>query len=159
MHTYVCIPSPRMGEIFRSKVGWTVGQNPLGLPVDFWGVLVKYYSITFCRGVLSMIETANWINDDRVLCGQCDNAKLVDCKRSMPAEQMEKHRKVNAVQLQWMFSNAKVRNGWATVTWREWQCQATGMATMPMDLKHRCHLYCKASEQPSSVESDAWWQD
>jgi hypothetical protein len=104
-------------------------------------------------------QAANWVEDDRVLCQNCANAVEVDCKQSMPAEQMEKHRKVNARPLQWMFDNAKVRNGWATVTWQEWQCQATGMAAMPMDLKHRCHLYCKATVKPSSVESEAWWQD
>lgn len=157
MHTFVCIPSSRMGEKIRSKVDRTTGQNPLGRPVDFLAVLGKYYSITFMYGVFGMENTATWVDDERVLCGQCDNAKLVDCKQSIPADQMEKHRKVNAVPLQWMFDNAKVRNGWATVTWREWQCQATGMATMPLDLKHRCHLYLKATEQPASVESDAWW--
>jgi hypothetical protein len=47
MHTYVCIPSPRMGEIFHSKVEGTEGRNPLGRPSDFLGVLGKYYSITF----------------------------------------------------------------------------------------------------------------
>ena len=104
-------------------------------------------------------QAENWVEDDRVLCSNCANAVNVDCKQSMPAEQMEKHRKVNAVPLQWMFTNAKVRNGWATVTWREWQCQATGGATQPFDLKHRCHLYSKAIDKPSSVESDAWWQD
>ena len=104
-------------------------------------------------------QAANWVEDDRVLCQNCANAVEVDCKQSMPAEQMEKHRKVNARPLQWMFDSAKVRNGWATVTWKEWQCQATGMAAMPMDLKHRCHLYCKATAKPSSVESEAWWQD
>ena len=104
-------------------------------------------------------QAANWVEDDRVLCQNCANAVEVDCKQSMPAEQMEKHRKVNARPLQWMFDSAKVRNGWVTVTWKEWQCQATGMAAMPMDLKHRCHLYCKATAKPSSVESEAWWQD
>lgn len=159
MHTYVCIPSPRMGEIFHLKVDRTTGQNPLGCPVDFWGVLGKYYSITFDSWGIAMEITETWVEDDRVLCSQCDHAKLVDCKQSMPAEQMEKHRKVNAKPLQWMFDVAKVRNGWATVTWKEWQCQATGMATQPLDLKHRCHLYSKATAKPSSVESDAWWLD
>ncbi len=104
-------------------------------------------------------QAADWVEDDRVLCQNCANAVNVDCKQSMPAEQMEKHRKVNAKPLQWMFDVAKVRNGWATVTWKEWQCQATGMATQPLDLKHRCHLYSKATAKPSSVESDAWWLD
>jgi hypothetical protein len=104
-------------------------------------------------------QASNWVEDDRVLCQNCANAVNVDCKQSMPAEQMEKHRKVNAKPLQWMFDVAKVRNGWATVHWKEWQCQVTGMATQPLDLKHRCHLYSKATDKPSSVESDAWWLD
>jgi hypothetical protein len=106
-----------------------------------------------------MENAETWVDDDRVLCGQCDHAQMTDFKQSMPAEQMEKHRKVNAKPLQWMFDVAKVRNGWATVNWKEWQCQATGMSTQPLDLLHRCHLYSKATAQPSSVESDAWWQD
>ncbi len=101
-------------------------------------------------------QTANWVEDDRVLCINCANAVEVDCQQSMPSEQMEKHRKVNAVALRWMFDNAEVRNGWATVTWKEWQCQATGMSAQPIDLKHRCHLF---TQKPASVESDAWWQD
>lgn len=148
-----------MGEIFHLKVDRTDGQNPIVLSGRLWGVLGKYYSITLKCGVISMIDTANWVEDDRVLCSQCDNAKLVDARQSMPADQMEKHRKVNAKPLQWMFDAAKIRNGWATVTWKEWQCEATGMSTQPFDLKHRCHLYSKAIEQPSSVKSDAWWQD
>jgi hypothetical protein len=142
-------------------------QKSTGRPDKIlWGVRstfgVFWASITvllLIRGGIGMEITETWVEDDRVLCGQCDNANLVDCKQSMPAEQMEKHRKVNAKPLQWMFDVAKVRNGWATVTWKEWQCQATGMSTMPHDLKHRCHLYSKASEQPSSVESDSWWLD
>jgi hypothetical protein len=119
----------------------------------------KYYSITFGWKALEMENDATWVEDDRVLCGHCDHAKMTDFRQSMPAEQMEKHRKVNPQPLQWMFDVAKVRNGWATVTWKAWQCQATGMSTMPFDLKHRCHLYSKATAKPSSVESDAWWQD
>lgn len=98
-----------------------------------------------------------WVEDDRVSCRDCANAVNVDCRKSVPAEQMEKHRKVNAKPLRWMFDNAKVRNGWATVTWKEWQCQKTGMATIPFDVPHRCHLYLEANKQPASVQSDEWW--
>ena len=97
--------------------------------------------------------------DDRVLCAGCANRVEVSQRQSMPADQMEKHRKVNAKPLQWMFDSAKVRNGWATVHWKEWQCKATGMLAMPADLKHRCHLHCTSIAQPSSVESPAWWMD
>jgi hypothetical protein len=142
-------------------------QKSTGRPDKIlWGVRstfgVFWASITvllLIRGGIGMEITETWVEDDRVLCGQCDNANLVDCRQSMPAEQMEKHRKVNAKPLQWMFDVAKVKNGWATVTWKEWQCQATGMSTQPLDLKHRCHLYSKATVQPSSVKSDAWWID
>lgn len=101
-----------------------------------------------------MIETSNWVEDDRVLCSECGHAGPVDCKRSMPSEQMEKHRKVNAVPLQWMFEQAKIRGGWATVTWTETQCAKTGMAVIPAGIKHRCHMFQAKS---ASVESDAWW--
>lgn len=95
-----------------------------------------------------------WVEDDRVLCKDCWHAMEMDCRQSVPAEQMEKHRKVNARPLQWMFENAKIRNGWATVTWSEWKCQPTGMAVIPDGIRHRCHMF---KAKPASVESDAWW--
>jgi len=94
------------------------------------------------------------VEDERVFCHQCSNAVEVDMKQSMSAEQMEKHRKVNAKPLQWMFDQAKIRNGWATVTWSEHQCSQTGLAAFPTDVKHRCHLF---QAKPTTVESEAWW--
>ena len=61
----------------------------------------------------------DWVDDDRVLCQNCANPVEVVQRLSMPSEQMEKHRKVNAVPLRWMFEEAKIRGGWATVTWTE----------------------------------------
>jgi hypothetical protein len=92
--------------------------------------------------------------DDRVFCYECKHSCMVDMKQSMPADQMEKHRKVNAKPLQWMFDQAKIRNGWATVTWSEHQCGQTGLAAFPTDVKHRCHMY---QAKPSAVESEEWW--
>jgi hypothetical protein len=45
------------------------------------------------------------------------------------------------------------------VTWKEFECQATGLSTQPLDLRHRCHLHLESSKPPSSVKSDAWWLD
>ena len=95
-----------------------------------------------------------FIEDDRVFCQNCANAEMVEQRQSMPADQMEKHRKVNAKPLQWMFDQAKIRNGWATVTWSEHQCGKTGLAAFPTDVKHRCHMY---QAKPSVVESEEWW--
>jgi hypothetical protein len=92
--------------------------------------------------------------DDRVWCKNCRHLDLVEQRKSMPAEQMERHRKVNAKPLQWMFDQAKIRNGWATVTWSEHQCGQTGLAAFPTDVKHRCHMY---QAKPSAVESEEWW--
>jgi len=92
--------------------------------------------------------------DDRVFCHECKHASMVEMKQSMPADQMEKHRKVNAKPLQWMFDQAKIRNGWATVTWSEHQCGQTGLAAFPTDVKHRCHMF---QAKPSAVESEEWW--
>jgi len=92
--------------------------------------------------------------DDRVWCKNCRHLDLVEQRKSMPADQMEKHRKVNAKPLQWMFDQAKIRNGWATVTWTEHQCGQTGFAAFPTDVKHRCHMY---QAKPSAVESEEWW--
>ena len=95
-----------------------------------------------------------FIEDDRVFCQNCANAEMVEQRQSMPADQMEKHRKVNAKPLQWMFDQAKIRNGWATVTWTEHQCSRTGFAAFPTDVKHRCHMY---QAKPSALESEEWW--
>ena len=92
--------------------------------------------------------------DDRVFCHQCRHCSAVEQRQSMPADQMEKHRKVNAKPLQWMFDQAKIRNGWATVTWSEHQCGKTGLAAFPTDVKHRCHMF---QAKPSAVESEEWW--
>ena len=93
-------------------------------------------------------------SDDRNWCRNCRHLDLVEQRQSMPAEQMERHRKVNAKPLQWMFDQAKIRNGWATVTWSEHQCGQTGLAAFPTDVKHRCHLF---QAKPSAVESKEWW--
>lgn len=92
--------------------------------------------------------------DDRVFCHQCRHCSAVEQRQSMPADQMEKHRKVNAKPLQWMFDQAKIRNGWATVTWSEHQCGKNGLAAFPTDVKHRCHMF---QAKPSVVESEEWW--
>jgi hypothetical protein len=99
-------------------------------------------------------QLEKFVEDERVFCYQCSNAVEVEQRQSMPAEQMERHRKVNAKPLQWMFDQAKVRNGWATVTWTEHQCSPTGFAVFPSDVKHRCHLF---QAKPSAVESEEWW--
>jgi hypothetical protein len=102
----------------------------------------------------SYLQPDKWVEDERVFCHQCSKAVEVDMKQSMPAEQMERHRKVNAKPLQWMFDQAKIRNGWATITWSEHQCNQTGLATFPTDVKHRCHLF---QAKATAVESESWW--
>ena len=92
--------------------------------------------------------------DERVFCHECKHCSAVEQRQSMPADQLEKHRKVNAKPLQWMLKEAKVKNGWATVTWTEHQCSPTGFAVFPTDVKHRCHLF---QTKASAVESEAWW--
>jgi hypothetical protein len=92
--------------------------------------------------------------DDRVFCHECKHCSAVEQKQTMPADQMEKHRKVNAKPLRWMFDQAKIRNGWATVTWTEHQCAKTQLAVFPTDVKHRCHMF---QAKPSAVESEEWW--
>ena len=94
------------------------------------------------------------VEDERVFCHQCSKAVKVEQRQSMPAEQMERHRKVNAKPLQWMFDQAKIKGGWATITWSEHQCGQTGLAAFPTDVKHRCHMF---QAKPSAVESEEWW--
>ena len=95
-----------------------------------------------------------WTEDERVFCHQCSKAVNVEQRLSMPADQLERHRKVNAKPLHWMLEEAKVKNGWAAVTWSEHQCSRTGLAAFPTDIKHRCHMF---QAKPSAVESSEWW--
>jgi len=99
-------------------------------------------------------QSDKWVEDERVFCHQCSKAVDVDMKQSMPAEQMERHRKVNSKPLQWMFDQAKVKGGWATITWSEHQCSQTGLAAFPTDVKHRCYLF---QAKATAVESESWW--
>jgi len=99
-------------------------------------------------------QLEKFVEDERVFCHQCSNAVEVEQRQSMPAEQMERHRKVNAKPLQWMFKEAKIKGGWATVTWSEHQCAKTGLAAFPTDVKHRCHMF---QTKASAVESEEWW--
>ena len=39
--------------------------------------------------------------DERVFCHECQHSCMVEQRQSMPTEQMERHRKVNAKPLQW----------------------------------------------------------
>ena len=94
------------------------------------------------------------VEDDRVFCHQCSKAVNVEQRLSIPAEQLERHRKVNAKPLHWMLQEAKLKNGWATITWSEHQCSQTGYAAFPTDVKHRCHLF---QAKASAVESESWW--
>ena len=92
--------------------------------------------------------------DERVFCHECKHCSAVEQRQSMPAELMEKIRKVNAKPLHWMLKEAKVKNGWVTVKWSEHQCGQTGLAAFPTDVKHRCHMF---QAKPSAVESKEWW--
>ena len=48
-------------------------------------------------------QLEKFVEDERVFCHNCANAVEVEQRQSMPAEQMERHRKVNSKPLQWMF--------------------------------------------------------
>ena len=99
-------------------------------------------------------QLEKFVEDERVFCHQCSKAVEVEQRLSMPADQLERHRKVNAKPLHWMLEEAKVKNGWASVKWSEHQCSQTGLAAFPTDVKHRCHMY---QTKPSAVESESWW--
>ena len=99
-------------------------------------------------------QSDKWVEDERVFCHQCSKAVNVEQRLSMPAEQLERHRKINAKPLHWMLQEAKLKNGWATVKWSEHQCGQTGLAAFPTDVKHRCHMF---QTKASAVESEEWW--
>lgn len=100
----------------------------------------------------------DFLDDDRVTCGSCQHCgtqqadEFIDLDRAKQLRAMGKR-------LGMAGDKFEQKGKWLRIHWTEACCNATGLSPHPSQLKHRCHLYCKASEQPSSVESDAWWKD
>lgn len=99
-----------------------------------------------------------FLDDDRVTCDQCQHRQeneadeFVDLERARQLRTMGKR-------LGMAGDKFEQKGKWLRIYWVEASCQATGLSPQPSQLLHRCHLYSKAIAQPSSVKSDAWWQD
>ena len=99
-----------------------------------------------------------FVDDDRVTCDSCQNCgtreadEFIDLDRARQLRSMGKR-------LGMAGDKFEQKGKWLRIHWTEACCHATGCSPQPSQLKHRCHLYSKATAQPSSIESDAWWQD
>jgi hypothetical protein len=100
----------------------------------------------------------DFLDDDRVTCTNCQHCEtrqadeFVDIDRARQLKSMGK-------KLGMAGDKFEEKGKWLRIYWTEAYCSATGFSPLPGQLKHRCHLYSKATAQPSSVKSDAWWQD
>lgn len=99
-----------------------------------------------------------FVDDDRVCCKSCQHCgtreadEFIDLDRARQLKSMGKR-------LGMAGDKYEQKGKWLRVHWVEACCNATGFSPQPSQLKHRCHLYSKSTDKPSSVESDAWWQD
>ena len=99
-----------------------------------------------------------FLDDERVTCDTCQHRcnqpadEFVDLDKARQLRTMGKRLGVPG-------DKFEQKGKWLRISWIEACCHATGFSPQPSQLKHRCHLYSKATVQPSSVESDAWWLD
>lgn len=102
------------------------------------------------------VAPEEFLDDDRVTCNTCQHCvthqadEFVDLDRAKQLRAMGKRLGMNG-------DKFEEKGKWLRISWTEDQCTATGFSPMPSQLKHRCHLYLKATAKPASVESDAWW--
>jgi hypothetical protein len=100
----------------------------------------------------------DFLDDDRVTCDTCQH------RGDQPADEfvdLDKARQLRTMgkRLGMPGDKFEQKGNWLRISWIEACCHATGFSPQPSQLKHRCHLYSKATALPSSVESDAWWLD
>lgn len=107
---------------------------------------------------VALVALPPFLDDDRVTCDQCQHQgtqqadEFIDLDRAKQLRAMGKR-------LGMAGDKFEQKGKWLRIHWTEACCHATGLSPQPSQLKHRCHLYLKATAKPSSVESDAWWQD
>ena len=99
-----------------------------------------------------------FLDDDRVTCDQCQHRQETEADEFIDLDRA-KQLKAMGKRIGMAGDKLEPKGKWLRISWVEASCQATGFAPMPSQLPHRCHLYCKATAKPSSVESEAWWQD
>lgn len=95
------------------------------------------------------------LDDERVICRSCLHASKVEVCEFVSLKKA-KQLKDAGQRVGMVGDKQEVVRGWLKLSWQEWQCQASGTLTMPLDLKHRCQLYSSAKTETVSVESD-WW--
>lgn len=106
----------------------------------------------------ALVALDEFVDDDRVTCVSCKHCgtreadEFVDLDRAKQLRSMGKRLGMKG-------DKFEEKGKWLRIHWTEAHCTATGFSPQPSQLKHRCHLYSKATAKPSSVESDAWWLD
>ena len=107
---------------------------------------------------VALVALPPFLDDDRVTCDNCQH------RVDQPADEFvnldrAKELKAMGKRLGMAGDKFEQKGKWLRIHWTESHCHATGLSPQPSQLKHRCHLYSKSTDKPSSVESDAWWQD
>ena len=99
-----------------------------------------------------------FVDDDRVTCINCQHCGTIDADEFVDLDRA-KQLKSMGKRLGMKGDKFEEKGKWLRISWTQAHCHATGLSPQPSQLKHRCHLYSKATAQPSSVESDSWWLD
>jgi hypothetical protein len=105
---------------------------------------------------VALVALSPFVDDDRVTCDQCQHRQETEADEFVDLERAKQLRSMGK-RLGMAGDKFEQKGKWLRIHWTEASCQATGLSPQPSQLKHRCHLYSKATAQPSSVESDAWW--
>lgn len=96
--------------------------------------------------------------DDRVSCLGCQHRVLEKSSIRMPADVLDKIRRVNDRGNRWVLESAVVANGWTTLDTSCHVCAAGQPSVIPPEIMHRCHLFVDVKDAPFVIkEEDDWW--
>jgi len=107
---------------------------------------------------VALVALPPFLDDDRVCCITCQHCGTKEADEFVNLDRA-KELKAMGKRLGMAGDKFEQKGKWLRIHWTEAHCHATGLSPQPSQLKHRCHLYSKSIDKPSSVESDAWWQD
>lgn len=130
-----------------------IGVNMGNTHIDYANKKVKQVDALDAPDALS-----GFLEDDRVTCDTCQHCGTKDADEFIDLDRAKQLRSMGK-RLGLKGDRFEQKGKWLRISWTEGHCAATGFSPQPSHLPHRCHLYCKATEKPSSVESDAWWLD
>lgn len=96
--------------------------------------------------------------DDRVSCLDCQHRKLEKSSMRMPADVLDKIRRLNDRGNRWVLEQAVVKNGWTMLDTSSHECKGGQPSVIPSEIMHRCHLFVDIKDAPvNTKENEEWW--